>query len=369
MANRFPLVLDTTDNNKIKEIQTGDNLNLADNSIVGVQDITALGTINAADIRVNGNRLAAQAFADLTDTPSSYTGFSNYFVKVNDTGDGLEYRPLSDLGNIEIDTITVDTSIVPSTDGVGTLGTLAARFDEVVAGTLKGDLAAFDGTVVFDATTGKVRYAALQGAPTFLSEFTDDIGFLRASDLDAEIEDLFDSGVTFNVDVTGSIFGNDSTLLVDALASKIVGDIDFGATTGFIEGDDIVILPTDGNAVSIGTAKLLDTLTPVFAQGGAIGTEEFPFNEANFVTVNADNLSTDAVNLSEAIGIAQITADTDLAIAAGNRVKIAGGVPFKVANISSTDQASIAAQNGDIVYNTTTDKFQGYANGSWVDLH
>ena len=42
MANRYPLILDTTDSNKIKELQTGDNLNLADNSIVGVQNITDL---------------------------------------------------------------------------------------------------------------------------------------------------------------------------------------------------------------------------------------------------------------------------------------------------------------------------------------
>ena len=118
MANRFPLVLDTTDNNKIKEIQTGDNLNLADNSIVGVQNITALGTINASDIRVNGNRLVAQAFNDLTDTPSTFSGASNYFVKVKADGTGLEYRPLSDLGSIEIDTITVETGIVPAITNV-----------------------------------------------------------------------------------------------------------------------------------------------------------------------------------------------------------------------------------------------------------
>ena len=41
MANRFPLVLDTTDGNKIKEIPAGDNLDLRNVSIEDVQNINA----------------------------------------------------------------------------------------------------------------------------------------------------------------------------------------------------------------------------------------------------------------------------------------------------------------------------------------
>ena len=219
MANRFPLVLDTTDNNKIKEIQAGDNLNLTDNSITGVQNITALGTIDAADITVNGNRLVAQAFNDLTDTPGSFAGAPNYFVKVKADGTGLEYRPLSDLGNIEIDTITVDTGIVPSVNGVGNLGSDSFKFDRVVAGTLKGSLRDFNDSVVFDAVTGKISYAALEGAPEFLSEFTNDVGYLTS----ASLEDVFTGGSVFETDIKGSVFADDSTLLVDGVNGTIPG--------------------------------------------------------------------------------------------------------------------------------------------------
>ena len=369
MANRFPLVLDTTDNNKIKEIQAGDNLNLTDNSITGVQNITALGTIDAADITVRGNKLVAQAFADLTDTPDSFVGSPNYFVKVKADGTGLEYRPLSDLGNIEIDTITVDNRIVPSVDNIGYVGTEAFKFNQIVASRLKGSLVSFNDEIVFDAVSGKISYAALQGAPDRLSNFTDDIGFLRTADLNSTIAGLFDDGVPFETDIKGSVFADDSTILVDGTAGKIVGDIDFGETPGFIEGDEIVILPTDGNAVSIGTARLLDTLTPENAQGGAIGTEELPFNEANFVTVNTDNISTDIVNLSEAIGVAQLTASTDLVLNAGNRVKIDSGVPFRFSSATATEQLAIGAEEGDVIYNTTTNRLQMYQGSAWKDIN
>jgi hypothetical protein len=363
MANRFPLVLDTTDNNKIKEIQTGDNLNLADNSIVGVQNITALGTINAADITVNGNRLVAQAFNDLTDTPSTFVGSPNYFVKVKADGTGLEYRSLSDLGNIEIDTITVDTSIVPSTTNVGNVGTEAKKFNEIVATTLKGNLVSYNEEIVFDASTGKVSYAALQGAPTFLSEFTDDVGYLQTSDLDTTLAGLFDDGVPFTTDIVGSVFGDDSTLLVDGVNGKIIGDVlntevtttDIVATNATITTTTATTIngPSTGNlAIDAGTSGIIN-----------IGAG------ASTTAVNIENAVIETFNQGPGLGIAEITASTDLQITAGNRVKIDGGVPFRISSTTTALQLAIAAQEGDVIYNTTTSRLQMYQGSAWKDVN
>ena len=365
MANRFPLVLDTTDNNKIKEIQTGDNLNLADNSIVGVQNITALGTIDAADIKVNGNRLVAQAFNDLTDTPSTFVGAPNYFVKVKADGTGLEYRPLSDLGNIEIDTITVDTSIIPSTNNVGNVGTEANKFNEIVATTLKGNLVSYNEEIVFDATTGKISYAAIQGAPTFLSEFTNDIGYLRTIDLDTSIAALFDDGVPFETDIVGSVFGDDSTLLVDGVSGLVKGNIESSEAT------ITTLTSTQATSTGVAATTVTGNASDLTIAGGGSAYDVVIGDADQTATkqVKIYNAVLDSFNIDTGLGISQFTATTDISFEAGNRIKIDGGVPFRFSSVDSTYQAGIAAQEGDVIYNTTTSRLQMYQGSAWKDVN
>jgi len=363
MANRFPLVLDTTDNNKIKEIQSGDNLNLAQNSIVDVQNITALGTINAADIKVNGNRIVAQAFADLTDTPASFIGSPNYFVKVKPDGTGLEYRPLSDLGNIEIDTITVDTSIVPSVHQSGSIGTLAARFDSVYATSLYGNLRGYNDEIVFNASTAKISYAALEGVPSQLSDFTDDVGFLKTADLNTVLAGLFDDGVPFTTDIIGSVFGDDSTLLVDGVNSIITGDVSNSqiTTTNLITSTAQITTTTVSNINGPSTGNL--TIDPGASGIIDIGTS------AGTTAVNIENAVIETFNQGSGLGVAQLTANTDLEINAGNRVKITGGVPFRFSSTTTALQLAIGAQEGDVIYNTSTSRLQMYQGSAWKDVN
>ena len=161
MANRYPLILDTLDANKIKELQTGDNLNLADNSIVGVQNITALGTIEAAVLTVNGNRVVAQNFLELSDTPNTFTGNANKFVAVNTAGTGIEFRPLSAFGNIDVDSLDISGNILPTTNNAFDIGSTTAKFANVYATDFVGNIKADDDSLIFNSSTGKVPYAAI----------------------------------------------------------------------------------------------------------------------------------------------------------------------------------------------------------------
>jgi hypothetical protein len=362
MANRFPLVLDTTDGNKIKELPATDNLNLRESSIVNVQNIDALGTINAPNITVNGQKLVAQNFADLTDTPNSFVGSENYFIKVNETGTGIEFRPLGDIGNIDVSQITTTQNIIPAVDGTGNVGTNAAKFNQVVANELVGDLVAFDGTLVFDASTAKVSYAALQGAPRFLSEFTDDIGYLRQADLDSSISDLFDEGRAFKTDIIGSVFADDSTVIVDAISGRVLAPVN----TTTVDADQIT-----ANVQTVSPIVETNFIRATAEENLLIESSdnnEITIGESNTSKVTIFNAEASEFNVGTDLGAGEIYGATDLILSAGNRIKFTGA-PVRVPWLSDTDLLSVVAQEGDVIYNTTGSRLQMYQGGAWKDVN
>ena len=85
MANRYPLIIDSSDGNKIKELQPGDNLNLSGNDIISVNDITATGAISASDVLIGGKRVSGFSgdYDDLTNKPTPVTSL----LQLNDVTD------------------------------------------------------------------------------------------------------------------------------------------------------------------------------------------------------------------------------------------------------------------------------------------
>ena len=91
MANRIPLIVDTLDDNKIKELPAGDNLDL------GNAGLTNVGSVNATDVTINGvsfNNPFSGDYSDLTNKPiipvvpsaiSAFANDSGYLVFGTDT--------------------------------------------------------------------------------------------------------------------------------------------------------------------------------------------------------------------------------------------------------------------------------------------
>jgi hypothetical protein len=70
---------------------------------------------------------------------------------------------------------------------------------------------------------------------------------------------------------------------------------------------------------------------------------------------------------STTTGTPTIEAATNLDLTAGNAVRITSSV-LRLASFTTTERNTLAAQNGDVIYNTTDNKFQGYENGAWANL-
>ena len=55
-------------------------------------------------------------------------------------------------------------------------------------------------------------------------------------------------------------------------------------------------------------------------------------------------------------------------ISANGSISSTGIGTFRLPNVTTTERNSISASNGDLIYNTTDNKIQGYENGAWVNL-
>jgi len=196
MANRFPLIFD----NGIKELPTGDNLNLQGSSIVDAINVTASGTIQAdtltaTSLSVDGNNIAQVAltgnFNDLVTKPDIFSGSYN----------DLQDKPVLFSGSYN------DLTNRP---------TIPSKLSQLVNDT--GFVTNVSATVPASNVTGLAavgvsnNFSDLDNIPDYIlrSEFTN-------GSLTIEVKNTGD--------LQGSVFGTDSTLLVDHINSNIPAEV------------------------------------------------------------------------------------------------------------------------------------------------
>jgi hypothetical protein len=80
----------------------------------------------------------------------------------------------------------------------------------------------------------------------------------------------------------------------------------------------------------------------------------------NLVTNNISSDDSTAVTIDE-----DVTLIGDLDVTGG--VRVFGG-PLQLPSFTADQIANISAVNGDLIYNSTINKFQGYENGAWANI-
>ena len=148
---------------------------------------------------------------------------------------------------------------------------------------------------------------------------------------------------------------------------------------------DIVFYPQDHIWISQGTKLIFEGTVP----------DDFEAKlQATSVTADRDIILPDAsgtITLNEQLqdgsfdldvnsltvsgaGSATLSSQTNISLAAGVRVSVTTS-PFKLARFNTVDRDALISEAGDMIYNTDTNKFQGYTDDSdglgtpgWVDL-
>ena len=354
-------------------------------------------------------------------TRTNYTFAEGELVYTTDTkllyvGDGV--TPGGTLvtgsggGGVEINGITDNT-----TEGtvVMTLGDALITLDTAVA--LGGDLDITNYQIDGDGDINITGDITASGSGTGIITANSFVGDGSA------LTGLPSVSGPFVGDLTGSVFADDSSLVIDGMNGNVstgvltVNSITRGTGNLRISGDDktsVFVDSTNANTSNLTFTRngSVDISGDSVAQGEIIferndpvngsrttasirGFEDtiafalYPFTSDYFMTFEAGKLAIGDITPTEklhvdgnaiitgtltadtvianAAGTPELESATDLVLTVGGRVEVAGG-PFKAASLTTVQRDALTAENGDIIYNTTDNKFQGYENGSWANL-
>lgn len=280
--------------------------------------------------------------------------------------------------------------MVPDTDKTHNLGSLTKNWNEAFIGQLivdsqitaeriQADIIADDSTVVFNASTGLISAAQVSG--TFTGNVIGNAAGAHTG--------------TFDGDMTGSVFGDDSTVLVDGVNNTINGtsvfanilqtnDIQDKDTSGILtvnlnntggNNQPRIILESNGSAGS-GLWITTNDTTRTLAGTDNIG-------RILFRSIDQSGTETPVVAIARkdefiiAVGSKGTPETMHINVGTGNYgfgiepsavAKVNVGGAMLLGNMDTTARDALVAANGMIIYNTTDNKFQGYENGSWANL-
>ena len=147
------------------------------------------------------------------------------------------------------------------------------------------------------------------------------------------------SGSTGNIEFTGNTIDSlDSTAITFTPAVNV--DSDLNAGNDLTVGQDATVAVN----LTVGSnATIQNNLT---VGNNLIITGEFTSNGS---------------------GTPEIFSNNEIQLTAGTRVELTSS-PIKMASFTTAARDALIASNGDLIYNSSTNKFQGYENGAWVNL-
>lgn len=128
---------------------------------------------------------------------------------------------------------------------------------------------------------------------------------------------------------------------------------------------------TGGGSLSYNNVNGVFTFRPAnlagLGGGSSFDQDLNTTDDATFNSVTSSTTITADEFVSAGTGAPTLDSASTLTLNSADGTRVTGGA-FRVPTLTTTERDALTPGNGDLIYNTSDNKFQGYENGAWVNL-